>query len=140
MFVSVVPVFFPTIIVLNPSSFVYKGGMLCQFLLSVGFFVYVLYFCLASYLQKKSNQPKNNFSGSFKSISRCHINLLQSMREDNNIPSINFKIISFNLRGLNNSIKQRKSLSGFISKPLTAIFSRHMGTGMGGENLMHSWI
>ena len=44
------------------------------------------------------------------------------MKMDNNIFSINFKIISFNVRGLNNKIKHRKSLRGFISKPLTAIF------------------
>ena len=62
------------------------------------------------------------------------------MKMDNNISSINFKIISFNVRGLNNYIKHRKSLRGFISKPLTAIFSRHMGIGMGQENLIHSWI
>ena len=57
---------------------------------------------------------------------------------DNNISSNNFKNISLNAE---------KSLSGFISIPLIAIFSKNpsvpnkqMGIGMGQQNFLQSWI
>ena len=71
--------------------------------------VFTFYFFIYRYaLQQASQirQPRFKISpNKFRSVSNCFNTLMQ---DGNEISSINFKIVSLNVRGLNNSIKRRK--------------------------------
>ena len=71
--------------------------------------VFTFYFFIYRYALRQASQirqPRFKISpNKFRSVSNCFNTLMQ---DGNEISSINFKIVSLNVRGLNNSIKRRK--------------------------------